>query len=356
MRRRWSMPCVALALAAIPAPAQVPLGTAFTYQGRLVANGSPATGSHDFEFRLFDAATARNAVGILVSLGNVPVTSGLFTVTLDFGSSPHPFGAEARWLEIRVRPTGGGSYTTLLPRQELTGVPNALWASKAGDALALGGIASSGYLLSSAVIPISQGGTGATNAADALLALNAQARHAAGCPTGASVRSVNADGTVVCGVDADTNSGGTVTSVATGAGLKGGPINTMGTIAVATGGITSTMLADGAVTSGKIAGGAVGAAQIDPSQVQLRVSAVCPVGRFLRGVNADGSALCEPLSLTTTITTVDDPVNQVGEYNSIAIGTDGFPVISYYDHTAGALKVAKCVDAACSGPSTITTV
>ena len=30
-----------------------------------------------------------------------------------------------------------------------------------------------------------------------------------------------------------------------------------------------------------------------------------------------------------TITTVDDPVNDVGHYTSIAIGTDGLPVISY---------------------------
>ena len=59
---------------------------------------------------------------------------------------------------------------------------------------------------------------------------------------------------------------------------------------------------------------------------------------------------------TSTITTVDDPANDVGRYTSIAIGTDGFPVISYYDDTAGALKVAKCVNAACTGTSTITTV
>jgi hypothetical protein len=57
-----------------------------------------------------------------------------------------------------------------------------------------------------------------------------------------------------------------------------------------------------------------------------------------------------------SITTVDD-AGDVGEYTSIAIGLDPFPVISYFDRTNGALKVAKCNDAACSGnDETISTV
>jgi predicted regulator of Ras-like GTPase activity (Roadblock/LC7/MglB family) len=57
-----------------------------------------------------------------------------------------------------------------------------------------------------------------------------------------------------------------------------------------------------------------------------------------------------------TVTIVDDPANAVGYYTSIAIGTDGLPVISYQDDTAGAFKVAKCANAACTGASTLTTV
>ncbi len=48
------------------------------------------------------------------------------------------------------------------------------------------------------------------------------------------------------------------------------------------------------------------------------------------------------------ITTVDDPVNQVGWHNAIAIGSNGFPVIVYHDNTAGALKVVKCNSASCT--------
>jgi len=57
------------------------------------------------------------------------------------------------------------------------------------------------------------------------------------------------------------------------------------------------------------------------------------------------------------LVSIVDDVDDVGEFNSIAIGDDGLPVISYYDRTAGALKVAKCNDKACTGGNeTITTV
>lgn len=48
-----------------------------------------------------------------------------------------------------------------------------------------------------------------------------------------------------------------------------------------------------------------------------------------------------------TLTTVDDLANQVGAYTPIAIGTDGQPVISYYDNTAGALDCRLACSAAC---------
>ncbi len=58
-----------------------------------------------------------------------------------------------------------------------------------------------------------------------------------------------------------------------------------------------------------------------------------------------------------TSTLVDDPANIVGEYTSITIGADGLPIISYQDLSAGALKVAHCNDVACTGnDETITTV
>ncbi len=58
---------------------------------------------------------------------------------------------------------------------------------------------------------------------------------------------------------------------------------------------------------------------------------------------------------TPTVTTVDSD-GIVGRHTSIAIANDGNPVISYYDDTNDALKVAACTTTDCTGTSTITTV
>src|SRR5262245_8812332 len=81
------------------------LGSPFTDQGRLPASGSPANGQYDLQFTLFDALTGTNQVSNPVTITNQTVTDGLFTVSLDFGTSA--FQGSARFLELAVRPTGG---------------------------------------------------------------------------------------------------------------------------------------------------------------------------------------------------------------------------------------------------------
>ena len=57
----------------------------------------------------------------------------------------------------------------------------------------------------------------------------------------------------------------------------------------------------------------------------------------------------------TALATLDSTGN-VGQSTSITIGADGYPVISYYDYTNGDLKVAKCLNPACTGTPTTTTL
>lgn len=126
---RQMLAMAAVALVATALGAQQP--TAFTYQGRLASDGDPVTGTIDLEALLFDAAQLGNQVGSTVTVAGVAVSDGRFAVELDFG--PVLTGA-AVWLELAVRPEGGGAYTTLEPRNELKRAPYAAYAHDAVSA------------------------------------------------------------------------------------------------------------------------------------------------------------------------------------------------------------------------------
>jgi hypothetical protein len=122
------------------------------------------------------------------------------------------------------------------------------------------------------------------------------------CPIGSSIRAINANGSVVCEVD--DNSGGTVTSVSTGSGLSGGPITTSGTLSIATGGVTSAHIADGTV----------GAVDVNPAQVQVRVTGTCVTGSAIRVVDQSGTVTCQSVgSGTVTAVTASAPLVSSGE-------------------------------------------
>jgi hypothetical protein len=104
-----------------------PLGTAFTYQGYLTDANSPADGLYDLEFKLYNDPCTGVQQGSTITLNDVDVADGYFTVELDFGAAV--FAGERQWLEVGVRPGDStGSYTILSPRAELTPTPYALYA------------------------------------------------------------------------------------------------------------------------------------------------------------------------------------------------------------------------------------
>src|ERR1700761_796948 len=105
-------------------------GTAFSYQGRLNANGAPATGNYDLRFGQYASSSGGANVGPLITSNAVAVSGGLFMTTLDFGSV---FNGTNYFLEISVRASGStGAFTTLSPRQQITPEPYALFAPIAG--------------------------------------------------------------------------------------------------------------------------------------------------------------------------------------------------------------------------------
>ncbi len=128
-----------------------PQTTTLTYQGRLTDNSTPANGTYQMRFSLFDTVSGGTQVGSTIELSNVQVTNGVFTVELNFGESPFVNGAN-RFLEIEVRRNAGETYTPLTPRQEVTTTPYAIRsnstdsANTANNSNQLGGINASQYV------------------------------------------------------------------------------------------------------------------------------------------------------------------------------------------------------------------
>jgi hypothetical protein len=107
-------------------------GTVFTYQGQLMNDGLPATGNYDFTFTLFGESQNGVPIGPVLTNLNIPVAVGLFSAPLDFGTV---FNGSSNWLEIAVRSSGNGNFTTLQPRQPLTPVPYAIFSANASNAV-----------------------------------------------------------------------------------------------------------------------------------------------------------------------------------------------------------------------------
>lgn len=110
----------------------VPIGTAFTYQGRLIDANTPADGLYDLRFRLYDAPTDGNQLGNEIDVNDLDLIDGYFTVGLDFGNGL--FDGNQRWLEIAVSPWDSNDpndRVILDSRQEMRPTPYASYAMTA---------------------------------------------------------------------------------------------------------------------------------------------------------------------------------------------------------------------------------
>ena len=116
-----------------------------------------------------------------------------------------------------------------------------------------------------------------------------QQRVSGTCPLGQAISQIYSGGGVYC----QTVGTGTVTSVGTGGGLTGGPISTTGTISIAAGGITDSMLASG-ISASKISGNISGsAASITGSIPEAQVTNLSTDlgNRATKGANSDITSL-----------------------------------------------------------------
>jgi hypothetical protein len=361
----------------------IAIPSVFTYQGSLIQAGQPASGVYDFQFALQDQAGT--ALGSL-SFDNVAVAGGAFAVELDFGAAA--FNGDERFLAISVREGAStAAYVALTPRTRITPAP---YAQESIIANFAEGVASN-------TVAGPQLIDGSIAAAD-IDANQVQRRVSSTCATGSSIRGIGSDGTVVCETDDGGSSGGTVTSVVAGSGLSGGTITASGTLSVDTaaiqarvtgecptgqymrqiqqtglvacesvttaagtvrtvstgagltgGPITSSgtvSIANGGVTAAMIAAGAVGASQVNAAEVQLRLQGACAPIDFIAAVGSDGVVSCMTLPIESHRTL--ESLNDVGSHASLALRSDGRPIIAHVDRTNSDLRLMDCSGTGCT--------
>lgn len=346
------------------------LGTAFTYQGRVFNDEGPVEGLCDFRFALYDAATGGDQVGDTLTKSGVVVESGLFSTLLDFGPV---FDGAALYLQVEVAcPAGSGGYETIEPRQALTPAPNALYSARAPWTGLLGmpagfadGVDNDTTYSAGAGLVLS----------DTTFALAPGYRLPQSCNVG---EIAEWDGSQwVCAPD---DGGGSehnhddryYTKTQLGSsGSAGVHWNNLTNIpsGFADGVDNNTTYSAG--TGLTLNGTTFNVASLPiPGYVNRTLDSTGFVGTHSSIIiGTDGLPLisyydetngdlkvyhCNTLNCASGTATTLDSAGDVGQYTSITIGSGGFGLISYYDATNGDLKLARCFNVACTSANIVT--
>ena len=246
--------------------------------------------------RKFIGVAGFGLLGLLSSTAQAAPCAGFTDV-----DDTSPFCGNVTWLKNRGITLGCTSTTLFCPSDFVSRLQMAAFMNRLGDSLfpltcaagqvmkwdglqwacandAIGGGGGGGTVTS---VAAGTGLTGSPNPITGAGAINIAPGYQLpqACSNGQVPKS-NGSGGWVCG--ADSAGTGTVTSVATDAGLTGGPITGTGTIGIAAGGVTSAMLAQSGCTNGQVL-------KWDGSAWACAADAAGPANAFVQGGNAFGA-------------------------------------------------------------------
>lgn len=277
---------VVFALAAILAtltPAHAAPDQTYVWHGALQSGDEATSGNHHFQLRLFAQPSGGSTLTPTpLSFLNVPVDAkGRFMLDLVWDELPLPM--TGGWLEISLRPSSGGSYSVLSPRQHIGHVPYARHAPTAGFAVSVPNAS-----IGSAQVNYNQ----------------VQLRVANSCAASQAMYQILANSAALCrgygsiGALSGTGGPGLLTQHDLANPGRWDVWLTAGSIGgqhLAANAVTTPKFKAAAVTTAKLANNTVGAAAIDATQVQRRIAGFCTSAgrhRAIAVVAEDGTVTC----------------------------------------------------------------
>lgn len=334
-----------------------------SYQGNLTdSGGQPLTGNFLMNFSLYSVASGGSS--LWNEQQSVAIQNGIFSVNLGSVAafSGSEFGSSELYLEVQI---SNGSWEQLSPRQRLT---STLFSYRAADSDAL-----AGYTISDLDLRYGQHEVPQLPRNNIITTLDS-----AGDVGQYSSITIGNDGLPIISYYDRLNSALKVThctdSACTGSTIttldSSGRVGEYSSIAIGSDGLPVIAYFDGTNQDLKVAhcsdtscNTATITTPADTGTTNPDLSIAIagsgfPVISYHNSSNGDLLvAQCTDIFCTRNIAIITtlDSAGFVGPYTSITTGSDGLPVVSYYDGTNQDLKVAHCNDAGCTS-ATITTL